>query len=210
MTFTFVLPHVLLSCLYIWVVWYKTNFGLRARVKFCVIFEIAKACLSATVYTRIHQVKHWLDIIGGILKTQVPVSLWACSVPCGVKGRNTQSSNKCHHHFVIYSPLVVVEDDWLSCFDKWLDGLKCSKKPWSTKPAWPVWIHIHIKFDLPCQCSYCPCKIYDSLCKNLCHHSSCHYQQDKKHIDGEARHVYHRVQVNIIDMVLLSFVLTHG
>ena len=32
----------------------------------------------------------------------------------------------------------------------------------------------------------------------------------KKHIDGVARHVYHRVQVNTIDMVLLSFVLTHG
>ena len=32
----------------------------------------------------------------------------------------------------------------------------------------------------------------------------------KKHIDGVARHVYHRVQVNTIDMVLLSFVFTHG
>ena len=52
------------------------------------IFEIAKACLSVTAYARICQVKHWLDIIGGILKT----------------GRNTQSSNKCYHHFLIYSP----------------------------------------------------------------------------------------------------------
>ena len=34
--------------------------------------------------------------------------------------------------------------------------------------------------------------------------------QIKKHIDSVARHVYHRMQVNTIDMVLLSFVLTHG
>ena len=32
----------------------------------------------------------------------------------------------------------------------------------------------------------------------------------KKHIDGVARHVFRRVQVNTIDMVLLSFALTHG
>ncbi len=104
MTFRFVLPHVLLYCLYIWVVWYKTDFCLQALVKFCEIFEIAKACLSVTAYARISQVKHWSDFISGILNTQVPVSLWACSVPCGVKGHNTQSSNKCYHHFVIYSP----------------------------------------------------------------------------------------------------------
>jgi len=44
-----------------------------------------------------------------------------------VKSKDITNKVAINIMIVFYLPSAIVEDDWLTCFDKWSDGLKCSK-----------------------------------------------------------------------------------